>query len=133
MIIKELTNDYLEEAHKIYCDCFNKEYKNITLKSTGLLLGLFKENTLIGIAQIDYLNKYFENQKIAYINGLCIKEEYRKQGYGDYLLKECIKICKENQADMINLTSNKTRIQAHRLYERNSFEIANTILFKKEL
>ena len=133
MIIKELTKDDLKEAQKIYCKNFNKEYKKITIEPPTILLGLFTENTLIGIAQIDFLNKYFENQKIAYINGVCIKKEYQGQGYGDKFLKACIKICKENNADLINLTSNKTRTSAHRLYAKNNFEIVDTILFKKDL
>lgn len=133
MIIKELPKSELENAKKLYCDSFNKELKETNIKLNGTILGLYLDNTLIGIAQIDYINNYFENKKIAYINSLCIKKEYRHQGYGDQLLKACIQISQEKKADIINLTSNKNRVYAHMLYQKNNFEIVDTILLKKEL
>lgn len=132
-MIKELTKMDLEEAKEIYCESFNKKEKEISIDLTGTILGIYLDDRLIGIAQIDYINNYFENKKIAYINSLCIKKGYRHQGYGDQLLKACIKIARDNRADMVNLTSNKNRVYAHMLYQKNDFEAIDTVLLKKDL
>lgn len=133
MIIKKLPDTDLEAAKKIYCESFNKEYQETTIEPSGIILGAYLDNLLIGIVQIDFLNNLFENKKIAYINSLCIKKEYRHQGYGDQLLKTCIKISQENEANIINLTSNKKRIYAHMLYQKNDFESIDKFFFTKNL
>lgn len=133
MIIKEVPKQDLQQAKQLYCECFHKTYQATTTRIQGTILGMYQDNKLIGLAQIDYLNNFFENKKIAYINSLCIQEKYRHLGYGNQLLQECIKISKQNKADYINITSNKNRIYAHMLYHKNNFQPVDTILLKKEL
>ena len=133
MIIKELEQSDLEEAKKLYCESFHKEYQETTISLLGTIIGMYVENELIGIAQIDYINNIFENKRIGYINSFCIKNKYRHQGYGDTLLKECIKIIENNNGNMINMTSNKNRVYAHMLYQKNNFEIVDTLLLKKDI
>lgn len=133
MNIKELPKEDFEQAKQLYCESFNKPYQPTTIELLGKIIGIYQENQLIGIAQIDYINNVFENKRIAYINSFCIKKEYRHQGYGDKLLKECIQIIKKNQGSLINMTSNKNRVYAHMLYEKNNFETIDTILLKKEI
>ena len=101
--------------------------------NTKNLIGLYLNNELVGLAQLDYLENNFENTKIAYINNFCIKENYRHQGLGDNLLKECLNIAKTNGATQIQLTSNKKRVYAHMLYNKNGFKTIDTILLKKEI
>ncbi|MCI6265657.1 MAG: GNAT family N-acetyltransferase [Erysipelotrichaceae bacterium] len=133
MNIKELPKEDFEQAKQLYCESFNKPYQPTTIELLGKIIGIYQENQLIGIAQIDYINNVFENKRIAYINSFCIKKEYHHQGYGDKLLKECIQIIKKNQGNLINMTSNKNRVYAHMLYEKNNFETIDTILLKKEI
>lgn len=133
MIIKELPQEDFELAKKLYCKCFQKSIQKTTIDLKGTIVGMYIETELIGIAQIDYINNVFDNKIIGYINSFCIKEEYRHQGYGDLLLKECIGIIQRNGGNMINMTSNQTRIYAHKLYDKNHFEIVDTILLKKDL
>lgn len=131
--IKELEKEDFEMAMGLYCDSFNKEKKEFELPLTGMVIGVFKEKQLIGLAQIDYINNIFENIKIGYINSLCIKKEYRHQGYGTMLLSECIDIIKLNGGNLVNLTSNKNRIYAHMLYKKLGLVEVDTILLKKEI
>lgn len=141
MIIRELAWENLMEASNLYCNCFQKEKKEIFEKDVSCisdmlphhLFGLFLQEELIGMVQIDFLYLHFENQKIAYINSFCIKEDYQNRGFGDKLLKWCIQYAKDNQADKINMTSNKQRIYAHMLYQKNGFSPVDTVIFKKEL
>lgn len=133
MEVKILTKENYQEAMELYCKCFNKEYKEITVPLLGDLFGLYIDNELIGIAQIDYINNLFENKKQAIINSFCIKEEYRHKGYGHTLLNKCIDFLLEKNINNINLKSNKNRIYAHMLYKKNNFEVIDTILLNKEL
>lgn len=133
MIIKEVPAKDLEKAKQIYCESFHKEYTKTTIKLLGKIIGIYLQEELIGLCQIDYINDIFENKKRAYINNFCIKKEYQNQGYGDILLKECIHILEKEEIDQINMTSNKTRIYAHKLYQKNKFQLINTNLFKKDL
>lgn len=134
MIIKEIPQTDYQEVYQLYCDSFNKKtvnkHPNINTKN---LIGLYLDNELIGLAQLDYFDNNFENVKIAYLNNFCIKEKYRHQGFGDTLLKECLNIAKTNGATSIQLTSNKNRIYAHMLYQKNNFQIIDTIFLKKEI
>ena len=133
MIIKELPQSDLEEAKRLYCESFHKEYQETTIALLGTIMGIYLDKELIGVAQIDYINNIFENKRIGYINSFCIKKEYRHQGYGDKLLKECIKSIEKNNGDMVNMTSNKNRVYAHMLYQKNDFEVVDTLLLKKEV
>ena len=132
-IIKEIPKEEYNIAINIYNECFNKNTTNIATPLLGNLLGLYLDNTLIGIAQIDYFNNIMDNQKQAIINNFCIKKEYQHQGYGNYLLNECIKYLKNKGINKINMTSNKNRIYAHMLYQKNNFEIIDTILLNKNI
>lgn len=133
MIVKKIPNNELNIALEIFNECFNKNNKNINIPLLGDLFGLYKNNILIGILQIDYINNFLENTKIAIINNFCIKKEFRNKGYGNFLLNECIKYLKERNIDKISLTSNKNRIYAHMLYKKNNFEIIDTIILNKDL
>lgn len=135
MIIKELNQNDLEIAKQLYLECFAKNQQPITIKlsETESIIGIYLKNNLIGLAQLSYINNIFENKKICHINSFCIKKEYRHQGYGDKLLKECINIAKNNNSNIINMTSNKNRIYAHMLYQKNKFDKVDTILLKKDI
>ena len=120
MIIKRLENKDIEVASQLYSDSFNRPYRRIEVDDKDIVLGLYLEDELIGLVQINYINNVFEDKKIGYLNSFCIKEEYRHQGYGDKLLKYCEKLIKENGCNTIQMTSNKNRVYAHMLYKKNS-------------
>jgi len=133
IIVKELESIDLDNAKELYCSCFNKTMKDITIPLLGNVIGAYLGGELIGLAQIDYINNIFENVRIGYINSFCIKAEYRHQGYGSILLDECIKLIKLNGGNVINLTSNKNRIYAHMLYNKFGFEKVDTVVVKKQI
>lgn len=132
MNIHKINNTDMDKAYQIYGECFNMVV-NHTLENNANLMGLYDKDNLIGIVQIDFINNIFDNKRIAYINSFCIAKDMQGKGYGDIFLKELIKYCKDNEADKINLTSNKSRVIAHKLYKKNNFEVIDTVFFKKEL
>ena len=59
-------------------------------KSAIFLLSL--ENEIVGFAQCQLRHDYVEgtdSSPVGYLEGIFVKEEYRKQGYAKELLKKC--------------------------------------------
>ena len=133
MIIKEIPKEDYNIAMNLYCLCFNKEKKQIELPLLGNLIGLYINNKLVGLIQIDYINNILENKKIAIFNSICIHPDYQNKHLGDKLLKECINKCIQKQCNFINLSSNKNRNIANKMYLNNNFIILESNLFKKDL
>ena len=131
MIFQNVKYDDLDVAMDIYCECFSK--KNVYQDYSNQLFGLYLENTLIGIVQIDFIHLVFENIKIAYINSLCIKKEFQHKGYGSILLQNCISFAKEQHANIIQLTSNPNRIIANKLYKNLGFTKVDTNFYRMTL
>ena len=132
MIFQNVKYDDLDVAMDIYCECFSKE---ITYQESSLnhLFGLYLEDTLIGIVQIDFIHLVFENIKIAYINSLCIRKEFQHKGYGSILLQNCISFAKDHQSNVIQLTSNPSRIVANKLYKSLGFTKIDTNFYRMVL
>ena len=137
MIVKKIPNKDLKKAKIIYQECFQKkkEYtKEISYHSLkDNLLGLYDKNKLIGIAQINFFNNIFENKKVAYINSLGINPNDQNKGYGNYFMNEIIKYCQKKKVSQIQLTSNKNRIVAHKLYQKYNFQEINTSFLIKNI
>lgn len=133
MEILPITEEHWQEAKEIYCECFNKPNIPTTIPLSGTLIGLFQEFELIGLVQIDYINDIFTNTKIAYLNNFCMKKKYQNQGYGEYLLKTCIEKLKKENINTIQLTCNKNRSHAHKLYQKYEFTPIDTVFLKKNI
>lgn len=58
----------------------------------------------------------------ATIENVHVAENRRNSGIGTRLMNCAIEIAKKQNCSIIQLTSNKTRIEAHRFYKRLGFE-----------
>ncbi len=132
-IIHPLAKKDYQNAFKIYQKCFHREFQKRNYFCFNKIIGLYKNNKLIGVCQIDFIKNSFENQKIAYLNSFCIDPTYQNKGYGNQFLKSIILYCKRNNVDKINLTSNKNRTYAHRLYLKNQFQKIDTTVFSRNI
>ena len=133
MKIKEVEKQDNKKALHIYNECFHLNKKNDNFQPGKNLIGLYQEQELIGLCQIDFINNLLEDEKIAYLNSFCITPKEQNKGYGDYFLKEIIQYCKEQKATKINLTSNAKRKYAHQLYQKNNFTIIDTVFLNKDI
>lgn len=57
----------------------------------------------------------------ALIEGLRVNSDRRGQGIGEWMLKQAIAIAKESGCKLVQLTTNQSRKDAHRFYERLGF------------
>ena len=89
------------------------------------------ENNLIN-EQLFYFVYEIEKEIIGYISGqvvndeaeiyfFTIKDNYRKKGYGDQLLKYLLNLCKEYEIKTITLETRVSNLAARKIYLKNSF------------
>ena len=104
-----------------YNKFLNAYYAN--LESDSILYNLLFENGI----PIGFISLYIEYQlhhaeKVATVEELVVKKKHRGKGYGKILLEYGIQLAKNNECDVIELTSNFTRETAHIFYENNGLK-----------
>lgn len=90
------------------------------VKSTHYCCLVAREETESPVCAL--LNLRFENQlhhaaRVAEILELIVDEPYRGRGIGAALVEEGVRVAKEMGCVQLEVTSNRTRSEAHRFYE----------------
>jgi ribosomal protein S18 acetylase RimI-like enzyme len=71
--------------------------------------------------------------KVARVEDIVIDEKHRGKGFGRKLLEELLVIAKKQEVEIIDLTSNPSRVPARKLYESLGFELRDTGVFRLKL
>ncbi len=131
----ELYKDEAKEVVDLVNKCFNLDYdyKNFGLLDNQKVLLLKNIDEIVGCTLITLKKDPFKNIKVYYLDYFCIKEEYQHLGLGEKLFDEVERMAKEEQIDHLELTSNKKRENARKLYFNKQMEIIDTDLFIKKL
>jgi ribosomal protein S18 acetylase RimI-like enzyme len=66
----------------------------------------------------------------AWIEDVVVDSSARGRGVGEALTVEAIRIAKSRGARTIDLTSNRSRVAAHRLYEKVGFSVRETNIYR---
>jgi ribosomal protein S18 acetylase RimI-like enzyme len=69
----------------------------------------------------------------AWIEDVVVDEAARRQGVGETLNREALRIAAENGARTVDLTSRPSREAANRLYQRIGFKQRDTNIYRYEL
>ena len=131
MIVKKIKKEEYNLAVKIYNESFNKNTINIKLPLLGDLLGLYENNNLIGIIQIDYINDIMDNKKYAIINNFCIKNEYRNKGYGALITNIACQKSEKGGKEKIMLYANNANKSAISAFKKAGFEHCGDVFLIK--
>jgi len=76
----------------------------------------------VGCFQLSYLPGLMRRgMKRGQIEVVHVAETHRNRGIGGDMMRWAIERCRENGCSMVQLTSNKKRLDAHRFYERLGF------------
>lgn len=97
--LAEITNDPNEEM--------------IIVEEDGAPVGCFQLSYLPGLMR--------RGMKRGQIEVVHVAETHRNRGIGGRMMHWALERCRENGCSMVQLTSNKKRIDAHRFYERLGF------------
>ena len=139
LIIREATADDLPQIIQLMCDdtlgstreeytvpllkCYTDAFDNIAQDKNNMLLVACNGERVIGNLQITF-TQYLSHKgsKRATIENVRVAKDRRNLGAGTLLMKYAINLAKENACAIVQLTSNKTRTDAHRFYKRLGFQ-----------
>ena len=122
--IKKLVDSF--EEMDVIEETFTKNYYKRILKK-GILFIAIKGEKIIGVC----FGTYNLSEKWADLLGLVVKEEFRKKGVGNLLIKEFEKIVKTRKLKTIDLYADKFQIN---LFRRLRYKQGRTYTsFRKKL
>lgn len=79
-----------------------------------------------GVMQLSYLPSLtYEGRERAQIEGVRVSERLRGQGYGERMLRWAIERARKRGCVMVQLTTDKSRLDALRFYERLGFRASH--------
>lgn len=134
MNFKYFTNE-IDDVHRLIKECFDIEIDktNFKLQDNQKLLLLTLDNEVIGMSMITLKNDPCKKKSSYYLDYICIRKDYQHNSYGKKMFEKIIEIAKENKIDYIELTSNKDRVFARKLYMSYGMIIKDTDVFIKQL
>jgi GNAT superfamily N-acetyltransferase len=97
--LAEITNDPNEEM--------------IIVEEDGVPVGCFQLSYLPGLMR--------RGMKRGQIEVVHVAQTHRNRGIGGEMMHWAVERCRDNGCSMVQLTSNKKRLDAHRFYERLGF------------
>ena len=123
MFFRKINNTDLKIYNKINNTVITQEYfnnfiNNILNKFHNIYV-LEQKKNIIGFGTLILEHKLTHNGCImAHIENIIIDENYRKQGYGNILIKELIEICKKEKCYKIILNCDSN---LEKFYKKNNF------------
>ena len=86
------------------------------------LLVVELENMLVGMLQLTFIpNLSHTGSWRCLIEGVRIHEDFRGKGFGEQMFAHAIELAKSKGCNMVQLTSDKSRVDAIRFYEKLGF------------
>ena len=126
-IVKLMADDTLGSGRELYKDplprCYIDAFNNICNDKNSILLVICDGENVIGNLQITFTQylSYMGSMR-ATIEKVRVVEDRRNAGIGTRLMNYAIDLAKEKGCNIVQLTSNKVRKDAHRFYKRLGFE-----------
>ena len=124
-IVKLLHEDTLGKTREKQSSLlpYKEAFKSIQRDPHNHLFVLKKKNEVIGTLQLTFIdNMTFAGARRTQIEGVRIKENARGEGLGKKLFETIIEIAKNQNAKIIQLTSNRERKKALDFYKSLGFE-----------
>ncbi len=89
-------------------------HRLIVAEHGGEVIGTLQISVIPGLPKFGMTRGILEN--------VHIRADQRGTGYGGQLVRWAIEVCRERGCDMVQLTSNKVRTDAHRFYRTLGFQ-----------
>lgn len=129
-IVALLADDELGKTRERSSDTVDAEYilsfKDINAQTGNQILLTVEDETVIGCLQLTFIPTLARSgMKRALIEGVRVHKGHQKKGIGRALFEEAIRLSKENDCGLVQLTTDKRRSDAHAFYEKLGFEITH--------
>lgn len=136
IVLEDLTRvfDLLNELYqnKLKYDKFKEIYKLKLNDVNSYYIVAVIDNKIVGVLTSEINIQLHRERKQCFIEDLIVDKEYRNKGIGKALLQNVVEYAKENDCEVIELTSYIKNENAHRFYENNKF-IKHSYKFKQYL
>lgn len=126
----ELLNELYE--NKLEYDKFSQIYQLKLSDINSYYIVAILDNKIVGILTSEIQVKLHRAKKQSFIEDLIVDKEYRNRGIGKALIQNAVDYAKNNDCEVIELTSHINNENAHRFYENNNF-IKHSYKFKQYL
>ena len=126
---RKVVNNDLGSLKQLLKENFNVELNMITNNSNQYSLVAICDDEVVGHLLFTRIFNPIKEINFGKIDYVCVDEKYRNNHIATNLLNEVEKL--EKDINYFELTSNKSRIGANKLYLNNGYTIVNTNLFRK--
>lgn len=101
---------------------YQQAFAEMQKNKNAHLIVLKKDKLIVGVAQLDIIPTLVsQGAKRGLIEGVRIHQNYRSQGLGKSLIEHVVHIAEAQGCTLIELTTNKARVDAHRFYKQLGF------------
>lgn len=129
-IIAMLADDELGKTRETVNDDIDDKYlrafNDIEGQIGNQILLATDNGETIGCLQLTFIPTLARGgQKRAQIEGVRVHKSHQSKGVGRALFEEAIRLSKENQCGIVQLTTDKRRTGAHSFYEKLGFQVTH--------
>lgn len=129
-IVGMLADDKLgasrEAATEPLPQCYYDAFEALDRDPNNRLLIAEANGEIVGTLQLTFVHGLSRRgAKRAIIEAVRIASAHRSKGYGEQIVWAAIEIARAEKCAMVQLTTDKSRIDAHRFYERLGFEASH--------
>ena len=132
MEVRKYKVEDFNRVNEIIKESFGYERENISNDMAHEFVACIDDN-VVGYLILNEMLDIIKNKKIYHIDYVCVDPNYRGNNIGKAMMDYVMDFAKENGGSRIELTSNPTRVAAHKLYEKCGFIKRDTDVFRKEL
>lgn len=123
-IVDMLADDALGATRETPGDLtpYRKAFAELDADESMLLVAAERDGVVVGTAQISFMpGLSHRGMWRAEIEAVRVKSDQRGTGLGSQLIRHCIEQARDRGCGMVQLTSNASRTDARRFYERLGF------------
>jgi ribosomal protein S18 acetylase RimI-like enzyme len=127
VILKLLFDDELgktrESSSEIPELCYEKAFQKIVADPNNSLMVVELDDVIIGTCHLTLLPSLtLRGSTRLQVEAARIAGDYRGKGIGEWMFERIFEVAKEQDASIIQLTTDKRRARAKKFYERLGFE-----------
>ena len=126
-IVRMLADDDLGSQRERYADplpeCYYSAFGQIDSDPNHELIVAERDGEVIGTLHLMFLPSVsFQGRLRAQIESVRVDKRFQSQGIGGEMMKWAMGRARQREAHIVQLTTHKTRRDAHRFYERLGFK-----------
>jgi GNAT superfamily N-acetyltransferase len=126
MLADDMLGSSREVAGEPLPESYYKAFDALARDPNNRLLIAELEGEIVGTLQITFIHGLSrQGAKRALLEAVRVAAPYRGRGIGEEIVRAAIEIARQENCAMVQLTTDKSRKDAHRFYERLGFEASH--------